>query len=50
MYLLCFQFIVSLDEVTEKLQEIGNLHSNLFNKNLTVKQWQANELRVIDSK
>ena len=49
MYMLCFKFLLSVDEVTAKIQEIGNLHSNLFYKNLTVKQWQANELRVVDS-
>ena len=39
-----------LDEVTVKLQEIVNLRSNLFDKNLIVKQRQANELKFLDSK
>ena len=39
-----------LDEVTVKLQEIVNLRSNLFDKNLIVKQWRANELKFLDSK
>ena len=39
-----------LDEVTVKLQEIVNLRSNLFDKNLIIKQWPANELKFLDSK
>ena len=39
-----------LDEVTAKLQEIVNLRSHIFDKNLTVKQWRANELKFIDAK
>ena len=39
-----------LDEVTVKLEEIVNLRSNLFDKNLIIKQWRANELKFLDSK
>ncbi len=38
-----------LDEVTVTLQEILNLRSNLFDRDLIVKQWPANELESLDS-
>ena len=50
MHLLCFKFVESFEDATTKLQEIGNLFSNLFEKNWIVKQWQSNELTHIDSK
>ena len=50
MHLLRFQFILNFDKIAAKLQEIGNLRSVLSDKCLTVKQWQANELKFIDSK
>ncbi|CAB3978155.1 Hypothetical predicted protein [Paramuricea clavata] len=41
---------IRLDGVLKKKQEILNLRSNLFDKDMNIKQWRANELRFYDSK
>ena len=39
-----------LDEVLKKKQEITELRSNLFDKDMSIKPWRANELMFYDSK
>lgn len=39
-----------LDEVLKKKQEITELRSNLFDNNMNIKPWRANELMFYDSK
>jgi hypothetical protein len=42
--------LILLDEVLKKKQEIIKLRSNLFDKDMNIKPWRANELTFYDSK
>jgi hypothetical protein len=42
--------LILLDEVLKKKQEIITLRTNLFDKDMNIKPWRANELRFYDSK